>query len=96
MPVSAISSGVNPQSMTQPSPVHRGTDFQALASALQSGDVASAQRAFATLLQEVQKTRGAQKPHHHHHAAPVSPATTAALAAVPGAKGAGSIIDILA
>jgi soluble cytochrome b562 len=39
------------------------TDFSALGQALQSGNVTQAQKAFATLQQDMQSVQG----HHHHH-----------------------------
>jgi hypothetical protein len=44
------------------------TDFQALSSALQSGDLSSAQQAFASLQQDLQGAGHAHR-HHHHHSA---------------------------
>lgn len=47
------------------------TDFQAIGSALQSGDITGAQKAFATLRQDMQAAHQAQGSrghrHHHHH-----------------------------
>ena len=48
------------------------TDFQSLSSALQSGDLSSAQQAFASLKQDLQSTGGSgsvHRRHHHHHSA---------------------------
>jgi hypothetical protein len=43
------------------------SDFQALSSALQSGDVSAAQQAFASLKQDLQSAGGVHRRHHHHH-----------------------------
>ena len=43
------------------------SDYQALASALQSGDLAGAQQAFANLKQDVQGAAQTSRGHHHHH-----------------------------
>src|SRR5262249_17375708 len=42
-------------------------DFAALKSALQSGDLSSAQQAFASFQQDVQNTGATHHHHHHHH-----------------------------
>jgi hypothetical protein len=44
------------------------SDYQALGSALQSGDVAGAQKAFASLKQDLHGTGQAHHAHHHHPA----------------------------
>ncbi len=96
MSVSAIASGVNPSTVTpQATGVQRRADFRALASALQSGDVEGAHRAFATLLSDLQQAGG----HHQYYGAPSVPgsrpdATTASIG-VTG-RPAGSTIDIRA
>jgi hypothetical protein len=62
-----------------------GKDFQALQSALQSGDLSGAQTAFATLKQDLQSlraTKGAHR-HHHHHGGEAAGTTTQASAGAP-------------
>lgn len=43
------------------------TDFQNLSQALSSGDLSSAQSAFAKLQQDMQAMQGGHRGHHHHH-----------------------------
>jgi len=63
----------NAQSQVQDQPFGSNTkansDFQALSSALQSGDISGAKQAFANLKKDVQSANGAKGAHrgHHHH-----------------------------
>jgi outer membrane protein assembly factor BamD (BamD/ComL family) len=53
-------------------------DYQNLTSALQSGNLSTAQKAYASLqndLKSAQSTKSAHKGHHHHHAASATSAT---------------------
>lgn len=43
------------------------TDFQNLTSALQSGNLSGAQKAFASLQTDLKSAQSAHKGHHHHH-----------------------------
>ena len=43
------------------------TDYQSLQSALQSNDLAGAQKAFSSLTQDLQSGAGQVRGHHHHH-----------------------------
>ena len=55
------------------------TDYQNLTSALQSGDLSTAQKAYTSLqndLKSAQSAKSAHKGHHHHHAASATAATT--------------------
>ena len=54
-----------PEQPTSPSQI--GKDFQALQTALQSGDLSTARSAFETLKQDLQSANSAQRAHHHHH-----------------------------
>lgn len=54
-------------SATQNSPIVK--DLQSLQSALQSGDLSGAQKAFANLQQSLQQTGGLPRGHRHHHGA---------------------------
>jgi len=56
-------------------------DFQTLQSALQSGDLASAQQAFAAFQQDLQSLQKG----HHHHPAPAAAAGSATAAPAPTA-----------
>jgi hypothetical protein len=60
----------NQQSTQQSQPFgsnsQANSDFQSLSSALQSGDISSAQQAFANLKQDLQSS-GSVRGHHHHH-----------------------------
>ena len=49
------------------SPSQIGKDFQAVQTALQSGDLSTARTAFATLKQDLKNAGSAQRAHHHHH-----------------------------
>jgi hypothetical protein len=77
------------------------TDFQNLASALQSGDLSSAQKAFASLQTDLQAT---QKGHHHHHhgsgsttqTAPTASGTTANSATDSDGDNDGSNLNAIA
>ena len=98
MSVSAVSSGaspfaqpVRPSSQTS----QAGSDFKALAAALQSGDLAGAQKAFAALQGDTQAVRGHH--HHHHHRQAQAPQQQAAAITPPIATPAvGSAVNILA
>jgi hypothetical protein len=63
----------NQQSTQQSQPFgsnsQANSDFQSLSSALQSGDISSAQQAFANLKQDLQSSgsSGSVHRHHHHH-----------------------------
>ena len=59
----AGSSSASPWSQNNP----LGKDFQALQSALQSGDLSGAQSAFASVKQDLQSAGAARGHHHHHH-----------------------------
>ncbi len=61
------------------------TDFAALATALQAGDVTGAQQALATLQQRLQQMGGAHHRHHHRHAG----AAGAAGSTTPASPGLG-------
>jgi hypothetical protein len=52
-----------------------GSDFSALGKALQSGDLAGAQKAFAQVQQDM-KTTGAGHHHHHHHQSQAAASST--------------------
>ena len=59
MSVSAIPPGANPPPASfKPDLGQRRSDFQALARAVQSGDLAEAQRAFAALRQQIRNPTG--------------------------------------
>lgn len=54
-------------------------DYQTLTTALQSGNLSTAQQAFTSLqtdLKSAQSTQSAQKGHHHHHSSSETPATS--------------------
>lgn len=53
-----------------------GSDFSALGKALQSGDLAGAQKAFAQVQQDMQTTRTGHH-HHHHHQSQAATGSTA-------------------
>jgi outer membrane protein assembly factor BamD (BamD/ComL family) len=55
---------------SQTNPVSQ--DLQTLQSALKSGDLTGAQKAFATLQQDLQSAQGAHHHHHHHGGAAAS------------------------
>jgi ribosomal protein S20 len=57
-------------------------DFQALQSALSSGDLSSAQQAFSALKQDMQGA-GRTGHHHHHHAGSVDSSTQTAATTQP-------------
>ena len=61
----------NQQSTQQSQPFgsnsQANSDFQSLSSALQSGDISSAQQAFANLKQDLQSSGSVRGRHHHHH-----------------------------
>jgi hypothetical protein len=61
----------NQQSTQQSQPFgsnsQANSDFQSLSSALQSGDISSAQQAFANLKQDLQSSGSVRGHHHHHH-----------------------------
>ena len=72
-------------------------DFQALQTALTSGDLAGAQQAFAALKQDLQATGRAG--HHHHHNDGSVTDTTQAASSTSGAaatQAAGSTLDVQA
>ncbi len=73
-----------------------GTDLAAIGSALQAGDIISAQSAFATLTQDVQSVQQAQGGqqtyashghHHHHHGEEDSQTTASSLSSDLAAVG---------
>ena len=94
MSISSVSSTGSPYTQpVQPSPLKQaGQDYAALSKALGSGNLATAQSAFASLQQDMQaaqKAQGGESHHHHHHhggGAQPAQATTAATA-VTGASG---------
>jgi hypothetical protein len=57
----------NKQSGAQIAPSQVSTDLQALQSALSSGNLTAAQKAFAAFQQDLQTAAAGRKHHHHHH-----------------------------
>ena len=62
-------------------------DFQNLASALQTGDLAGAQQAYTQLTQDLQSAGQIRAHHHHHHQTSGTPQTNT-VNQVAGAAGA--------
>lgn len=92
-----VSQGNSQTSSSQPfgKNSQANSDYQNLTNALQSGDLASAQKAYASLqtdLKSSQSTQAAHKGHRHHHAsAPTSTSTTSsASGATVGAANSSS------
>jgi len=94
MTVSGISSVSSSLTAVQGSFKDRQADFQALGSALQSGDVAGAQKAFAGLQQEIQKAHGHHH-HHHHHKASSATDPTASSNTTDSTDATGSLGSII-
>jgi len=68
------------------------SDMQTLQSALQSGDLSSAQQAFANFQKDLQTTQSAH--HHHHHAAnPATSGQTDAASSATAATTVGGTLD---
>ena len=77
--MSGVSQSQSGQQTDQQGTSQRGVDFQALAQALQSGDLTGAQKAFASLQQDMRGAHG----HHHHRS---SGATQGPQTGVTGAS----------
>jgi hypothetical protein len=63
------------------------TDYQNLTSALQSGNLANAQKAYASLqndLQSAQSTKSAHKGHHHHRSSSATSSTSSSTTPTSG------------
>ena len=74
------------------------TDFQALQSALQSGDLSGAQGAFATLQQDMQSagaTQGARRHHHHHQKTGAPGSSSEATSPATSTSGNGTALTSL-
>ena len=65
-------------------------DLQSLGTALQAGDLSSAQQAYTQLTQELQSTGQTRGHHHHHHQSSGKTQTNAATQVVGAAGAAGS------
>jgi len=74
-----------------------GTDFQALQSALQAGDLSGAQGAFATLKQDMQSAGATHRAHHHHHQQKADATSSSSQAATPtsATSNSGSVLTSL-
>jgi ribosomal protein S20 len=74
-------------------------DMNALASALQSGNLSDAQKAFATLQtdaqNQVQQGQGHHH-HHHHHQVSTDQSTTGTTTASPDSSSTGTSVNLLA
>lgn len=80
------------------------TDYQKLTSALQSGNLSTAQQAYASLqndLKSTAATKSAHKGHHHHHSSnatssttPTTPATSSSTTS--STVGAGNSLNVVA
>ena len=65
-------------------------DLQSLGTALQAGDLSSAQQAYTQLTQELQSTGQTRGHHHHHHQSSGKTQTNASTQVVGAAGAAGS------
>jgi hypothetical protein len=73
-----------------------GSDFSALGQALQSGDLAGAQKAFAQLQQDMQTARTGHHHHHHSQASNASAATQDSSATTSSSSTSGNLINLVA